>query len=65
MKILIWGTGENTRNYLNTGEIKPEELIGLIETNPAKAEFSEKIAETLWHKKIYRPDEIRDRKSVV
>ena len=58
MKILIWGTGENTRNYLNTGEIKPEELIGLIETNPAKAEFSEKIAETLWHKKIYRPDEI-------
>lgn len=39
MKVLIWGTGENTKKYLDKNEIDQKDIVGFIESNPKSLEF--------------------------
>ncbi len=58
MRILIWGTGEKTKEYLQTKEIKPNDVIGFIESNPRQQEFSVGT----YNGKIYKADNIKELK---
>lgn len=50
MKVYIWGTGHVAEEYLASGEIENEQIIGFIQTEPTG---------TVWReKRIYRPSEI-------
>jgi hypothetical protein len=50
MKILIWGTGRLTNRYLETEELKDSDIIGFIETDPAKTTFHDKT--------VYKPEDV-------
>jgi hypothetical protein len=50
MRILIWGTGSLTKRYLATGELKDSDIVGFIETDPAKTMFHDKT--------VYKPEDV-------
>lgn len=56
MNVLIWGTGENAKKYLDRGELKPEEIVGFIESRPAVSEFPNKSGRKY---KVFKPDDIK------
>lgn len=55
LRILIWGTGENTRKYLDTKEIRADEIIGFVESRPVLPEFE---PESYGKYNIYAPKDI-------
>lgn len=57
MKVLIWGTGENTRKYLGTRELKAEEIVGFIESKPTVSEFEDKH---VGRYKVFKPADVKN-----
>lgn len=57
MKILIWGTGENTKKYLSKNEMKASEIVGFIESKPTVPKFQIESGEGY---KIYRPADVKE-----
>ena len=56
MKILIWGTGENTKKYLRRKEIEIKDIIGFIESNRTKLWFDNDLFENKI--RIFSPTDI-------
>ncbi len=52
MKIYIWGTGVMASKYLETSEVKEEDIVGFIE--------SKKRVDSFRGKKVYEPHEVKD-----
>lgn len=51
--VYIWGTGRIAARYLNTGELRPEQVLGFIETRRSR--------ETFWGRPVYEPEEVAGR----
>lgn len=52
MRILVWGTGKGAKNYLKSGNVNHDEIIGCVENNPQDIVF-EGIP-------LYSPNQIRE-----
>ena len=53
MRVYIWGTGNVTIQYLNMKELDESTILGFIE--------SHRTRETIYAKKVYEPQEIKDK----
>lgn len=51
--VYIWGTGKVAAEYLDMGELRPERVLGFIESRRSK--------ETFWGKPVYEPGEVAGR----
>ena len=51
MRVLLWGTGKGARNWLESGNINGDEVVGCVDNNPQNV-FDQEIP-------IYAPDQIR------
>lgn len=57
MKVLIWGTGESAKKYLQRNELQEREIIGFVESNPSSVVVKSICFEGVH--KIYKPIDIK------
>lgn len=52
MRVLIWGTGKGARNWIESGNVNDDEVVGCVDNNPQNV-LNEKIP-------TYAPDQIKN-----